>query len=404
MFMKIAGIVAEYNPFHNGHADHITRTRDRFQGAGATHVVAVMSGAFVQRGEPALFPKPERVKAALLSGVDLVLELPVPWALSSAEGFAFGGVSVLNALGCVDVLSFGSECGDIDALNTAAEQMQDTQYLRLVRYRMEQGVSAPEAQQYALQQVGGTRSAKLLETPNNVLGLEYLKALRRLDSSITPFTVKRVGAGHDEPYPLDGTASASFIRRLARENRFANATPFIPREEVALLSDSLVAGRAPADAARMERALLLKLRSMSAEQLAGIAGVSEGLENRLLSAAAEVGTLSALLETVKTKRYPLTRLQRLVWSAALGIPRGITEQEPPYLRVLGMNERGREILNAARTTAQKPFLSRATQADSFSGFAHDVWTLECRAAEWYSLTVPTPLPRGSEYTDGIIKV
>lgn len=402
--MKVAGIVAEYNPFHNGHADHITRTRDRFQGAGATHVVAVMSGAFVQRGEPALFPKPERVRAALLSGVDLVLELPVPWALSSAEGFAFGAVSLLNALGCVDILSFGSECGDIESLQNAAEHMIDPRFLQLVRYRMEQGVSAAEAQQKALAELGGTRAARLLDTPNNLLGLEYLKALHRLGSPITPFTVRRTGAGHDEPYPLDGTASASFLRRLARENRFGNAAPFVPREEFALLTDSLAAGRAPADATRMERALLLKLRSMTPERLAGIAGVSEGLENRLLAAAAEAGTLSALLEKVKTRRYPLTRLQRLLWAAALGIPTGMTEAEPPYLRVLGMNERGRELLAAARDTATQPFLSRATQADSFTGFARDVWALECRAADWYGLTLPIPLPRGTEYTDGIIKV
>lgn len=402
--MKIAGIVAEYNPFHNGHADHILRTRDLRGDAGATHVVAVMSGNFVQRGEPAMFPKPERVRAALLGGGDLVLELPAPWALSSAERFALGGVSLLNALGCVDVLSFGSECGDLDALREAAETMSAPSYIQQVKYRMEMGGSAAEAQQQVLAELGGSRAARLLDTPNNVLGVEYLKALRRLGSPITPFTVPRTGAAHDADIPVGGTASASFLRRLARENRWNNAAPYLPPEEFEYLTAALAAGRAPADPARMERALLLRLRAASAAQIAGIAGASEGLENRLLTAAASAESLQTLLTAVKTKRYPLTRLQRLVWSAAIGISADMAAEEPPYLRVLGLNERGAEILAAARHSATRPLLSRATQADALDGFARKVWQVECRAGEWFALMTPTPLPRGGEYTDGVVRI
>lgn len=402
--MKIAGIVAEYNPFHNGHADHIRRTRDPQNGVGATHIVAVMSGHFVQRGEPALFPKPERVRAALLGGVDLVLELPVPWALSSAERFAMGSVSLLHALGCVDVLSFGSECGDEDALNAAADIMLTPLYVQKVKYHMDMGDSAPEAQQKALAELGGSRMARLLDTPNNVLGLEYLKALRRLDAPITPFTVTRTGAAHDADVPVGHMASAGFLRRLARENRWNNAAPYLPAEVFEHLTAALATGRAPADAAQMERALLLRLRTTGAAQLADIAGVSEGLENRLLTAAASAGSLQELLSAVKTKRYPLTRLQRLVWAAALGIPATMAAEQPPYLRVLGMNERGAEILRAARQSATRPLLSRASQADAFEGFTRDVWRTECRAGAWYALMTPTPLARGTDYTDGMIRV
>lgn len=401
--MKIAGIVAEYNPFHNGHADHITMTRDP-RTADATHVVAVMSGNFVQRGEPALFPKTDRVRAALAGGVDLVLELPLPWVLTSAEGFAMGGVSLLHALGCVDVLSFGSECGDIEALNAAVEATEDPRYLSIVRGRMEYGGTAAEAYQFAMQEVGGTRAARLLATPNNVLGLEYMKALRRLHSPITPFTVERQGAAHDDEYPVGHSASASFLRRMAKENRWNNAATFMPRDSFVQCSKAMTEGRAPADAARIERAMLLKLRAMSAERMATLAGVSEGLENRLYTAVSTANSLEQLLDMLKTKRYTLTRLQRLLWAAMLDIPADFATRTPPYLRVLGMNERGREILNVAKNTATLPLITRGTQADALDGFARDVWRIECRAADWYGFTLPSPMPRGTEYTDGIIKV
>ena len=401
--MKIAGIIAEYNPFHNGHADHIAFTRDR-AGAGATHVVAVMSGNFVQRGEPAAFPRADRVKAALAGGADLILELPVPWALSSAEGFAFGGVSLLHALGCVDTLSFGSECGDIDRLKKAAALLESPRALTLIRYHMEQGRPAAEAHQKALAELGGSGTAALLDNPNNILGIEYIKALHRLDSPIEPFTVRRVGAGHDEEYPLGGTASASFLRRLAREGRWQNAAPFMPREGFATLSETLKDGCAPALDDRMERAILLKLRRMSAEHLRGIAGVSEGLENRLLAAANEAVSLEDLLQKAKTRRYPLSRLKRLIWCAMLGIPAEWATKAPPYLRVLGMTERGQEILAAARDTAALPLISRGAQGDKLEGFAHEIWDTTLLAAEWYDLTLPTPKPHGGEYTDGVIKL
>ncbi len=401
--MKIAGIVAEYNPFHNGHADHITMTRDP-RLADATHVVAVMSGNFVQRGEPALFHKTDRVQAALAGGVDLVLELPLPWVLTSAEGFAFGGISLLHALGCVDILSFGSECGDLEALEQAAAVMEDERYLSIVRGRMEYGGTAAEAYQFAMQEVGGTRAARLLATPNNVLGLEYLKALHRLQSPILPFTVERQGAAHDDEYPVGHSASAGFLRRMAKENRWNNAAAFMPRESFIRCNQAMAEGRAPADVTRIERAMLLKLRTMSAARMATLAGISEGLENRLYNAVSTADSLAGLLDALKTKRYTLTRLQRLLWAAMLDIPADFATHTPPYLRVLGMNDRGREILAKAKITASLPLLTRASQAKLLEGFARDVWKIECRAADWYGFTLPTPLERGTEYTDGIIRV
>lgn len=401
--MKIAGIIAEYNPFHNGHATHILRTRDP-SGGRATHVVAVMSGSFVQRGEPALYPKTDRVRAALAGGVDLVVELPVPWVLTSAEGFAFGGVALLEALGCVEQISFGSECGDVDALQRVAACMNTDDYWEQVKQCMACGDTAAAAQQTALAFRTDTKTAALLEQPNNTLAVEYLRALQRLHSPISPFTVPRTGAGHNDELPTGTTASASFLRRLVREGRWNNTAPYMPQPAFETLANALNAGHAPSDPALLERAVLLKLRQLSPQKLHTVAGFSEGLENRLLRVAEKACALTELSELTKTKRYPLTRIQRAVWAAMLDIPAGLCKEIPPYIRVLGMNERGREILSVARKKATLPLFVNTEQANAFTDKAAAVWRLECRATEWFNLSLPHPRPHGTDFTDGMVRM
>ena len=400
--MKIAGIVAEYNPFHNGHAHHIERTRSLSAGCEATHVVAVMSGNFVQRGEPALLPKAERVRAALAGGVDLVVELPLPWALSSAEGFAFGAVSLLDALGCVDTLSFGSECGDLSALAKVTEALEAPRFSDLLHYHLDMGIAFPEARQRAVAEVAGKRTAELLSSPNNLLGIEYLKALRRLESSIIPFTIERFGAEHDARAPLGDVASASYIRTLVREGRLLNAAPYLPASVFAILSKASEAGRCPTEEALIERAVLARLRTLPKEALGNLPGLSEGLENRLYAAIRQAGTLNELAAQVKTRRYPMTRVKRLLWSAFLGIPAGYESRTPPYIRVLGVGTRGAEVLSAARG-AGLPLLSRSSQLDRLEGEARAVWELESRAADLYALALPQPYACGAEYTTGLVR-
>lgn len=409
--MKVAGIVAEYNPFHNGHAYHVERTREMDPHQPVTHVVAVMSGHFVQRGEPALATKFARAAAALACGVDLVLELPVPWVLSSAEGFAFGAVAILNALGCVDVLSFGSESGDVAALQKAVDIMTTPAFIQRMKYYMEQGISFAEAQQKAMAQIAGDNMAALLSSPNNVLGIEYIKALRKLNSSIQPVTVHRTGAQHDAAYPIGNTASASYIRTLAREGHWSNAGPFMPPAVFARISEEMAQGRAAIDPTVMDRAILAKLRSMSAEDFKGLAGISEGLENRVAEASKTAKSVAEWETKVKTKRYPLTRIRRMMWSAVLGIPADMVYTSvgnpapPPYIRVLATNARGEEILAAAKKAgATLPVVSKAAHIRALDDRANMVWQLECRASDWYGLAVPSPIPAGMEYTAGIIRV
>ena len=406
--MKVAGIVAEYNPFHNGHAHQIERTRAADNGCGATHVVAVMSGHFVQRGEPALLPKADRVKAALRGGVDLVLELPVPWCLSSAEGFAFGAVSLLDALGCVDVLSFGSECGDLQALEQAVDVLASPRFADLLAYHLEGGLPFPEARQKAAAELRGGVAA-LFESPNNTLGIEYIKALRRLTSGIVPFTVRRFGAGHDARLPAGDMASATFLRSLIEADRLLNATAYMPAPCAAVLAEAAQEGRCPAAVSRLERALLARLRTMSPAEFASLPALSEGLENRLASAARQAGSYQELLDAVKTRRYPLTRIRRLVWSAFLGLSASLAWdaaagrwKKPPYLRVLGANDRGLEILRAVKNPAL-PLLARPTHIDRLDADARAVLDAECRAADLYALALPQPPPCGGEFTAGLIR-
>lgn len=401
--MRIAGIVAEYNPFHNGHAYHIERTRAE-DGGGATHVVAVMSGSFVQRGEPALFSKTDRVRMALAGGVDLVLELPLPWVLSSAEGFARGAVSLLDALRCVDLLSFGSEEGELAPLQKAVDRMEDSRFNALLRYRMEGGIPYSKARQMVLSELAGERTAALLDHPNNTLGIEYLRALRALNGTMTPFTVRRRGAEHDAMRPLDNTASATFLRVLLSSGRLMDALPYMPSSCGKVCEEAFSAGRAPASPERLERAILSTLRRMTPEEFSALPTMSEGLENRTYTAVRQAGSLEELWELLKTKRYPMTRLRRAVYAAFLGIRAEDAADLPPYIRPLGATERGLEILGAAKAAGcTLPILSRASRAKTLDARGTRIWELECAAADQYALSMPTPLPCGAEYTSGMQK-
>ncbi len=399
--MRVAGIIAEYNPFHNGHAIHIDKTREPNGGCEATHVVAVMSGSFVQRGEPAILTKFDRAKAALAGGVDLVVELPVPWCLSSAEGFAFGAISLLTSLGCVDVLSFGSEAGRIEPLQKAVAVMETPRFSSLLKYQLGLGISFAEAQQKALAEIAGTTAASVLETPNNTLGIEYLKALQACSSSMELFTVQRQGSSHDSMTPIGNTASASYLRTLLSSDRLLNTLPYMPAGCAAVVSAAADEGRMPTSASALDRAVLSQLRRLSLDDLKTLPMMSEGLENRIYAAIRKASSLTELEESIKTKRYPLTRIRRLIWSAFLGITNELTEKTPPYIRVLAANERGKEILSAAKPTV--PLLYRASQVAKLDENCQRLWELETRATDLHALACPTPRPCGTDHTTGLIR-
>lgn len=388
--MTIAGVIAEYDPFHRGHAAHLAATR----AAGATHIAVVMSGNFTQRGEPAMLSKEHRTAMALAGGADLVLELPLPWAMAPAEVFADGAVAVLHGLGCVDRLSFGSECGDAAALQALAAVTDTADYRMALRQALRSGRSYAAARQAAAAALCGEEAAALLSAPNNTLGLEYIRAAARQGANFSFFTVPRRGVPHDAEEAADGIASAGMLRRLVRSGRVNEAAEWMPAPAAELLQQAVGAGDAPADPARLDTALLARLRMMDAKELAGLPYISEGLDNRLRRAIRSAGSTRELLAELATRRYPPARLRRILWAAMLGIPADVPSRLPPYIRVLGMNARGREVLAAARPSL--PMLSRTAQIKTLNGEGKDVFSLECRAADLYGLMLPIPRPCGAE--------
>ena len=377
--METAGIVAEYNPFHRGHAWHIAETRRRL--GGDAPVVCVMSGHWVQRGECALADKWLRAALALDRGADLVVELPTPWAMASAESFARGAVSLLAATGVVDVLSFGSETGELAPLEEAAAALDAPDYPERLRAALGRGLSFPAARQEAA-------GAACLSAPNNNLGVEYLRSLRALGSTIRPLTVPRQGAGHDGP-AAGGFASASELRRLLRAGRGEEAAPYL----TAPWSEEL------ADMQHIERAVLARLRTMGEGDWAALpdGGGAEGLPSRLAKAAREAVSLEDFYTRAKTRRYPHARLRRLALAAFLDLRAAERPAAPPYVRVLGLGGRGRVLLRRMKDTCPLPVIVKPAQARELDGPARTLFESEARYTDLYGLCFPAPRPCGAEW-------
>lgn len=377
--METAGIVAEYNPFHRGHAWHIAETRRRL--GGDAPVVCVMSGHWVQRGECALADKWLRAALALDRGADLVVELPTPWAMASAESFARGAVSLLAATGVVDVLSFGSETGELAPLEEAAAALDAPDYPERLRAALGRGLSFPAARQEAA-------GAACLSAPNNNLGVEYLRSIRALGSTIRPLTVPRQGVGHDGP-AAGGFASASELRRLLRAGRGEEAAPYL----TAPWSGEL------ADMQHIERAVLARLRTMGEGDWAALpdGGGAEGLPSRLAKAAREAVSLEDFYTRAKTRRYTHARLRRLALAAFLGLRAAERPAAPPYVRVLGLGGRGRALLRKMKDTCPLPVIVKPAQARELDGPARTLFESEARYTDLYGLCFPAPRPCGAEW-------
>ncbi len=389
--MKICGIVAEYNPFHNGHAHLIKEAKQN----GATHIVAVMSGNFVQRGDVAVCSKWARTKMALESGVDLVLELPVTFASATAQRFALGAVGTLDALGCVDMLCFGSECASTQRITQLAKAVEDDEVCERIRTKLSSGLTFAAARQSALTELG--YDGELLSNPNDTLAVEYVKALLDLQSEITPVAVKRIGVGHDEG-ANGNIASASYIRKLIMQNE--DVSGYVPEATAEIIKQQIKQSACPADLGRLDRALLMTLRKMSVQQMSLLPDISEGLENRLYKASREATSVDKLIEAVKTKRYTHARLRRILMFALLGIDKTVYSMKPSYIRVLGMTESGRQIL--AESKPILPVITRAKDALSLEGDAKALFDAECVADDVYALCTDEVTPCGATVSSKLI--
>ncbi len=352
--MHICGIVCEYNPFHSGHAYHIAQARRR----GADAIVCVMSGNFVQRGEAALVDQYARAEMALRGGADLVLALPSPWAVASAERFASGAISLLCALGVVDQLAFGCEADSLHTLLRAAEIFSDPAFYPAVKQRMKTGESFAAARDFVLFE-RAPDCAEALRAPNNILAVEYLRAL---PASVKPIAIPRAGAAHDAPAAAGGFRSASSLRNAICSGQMAQMRAYLPAASFQILQREIDAGRAPITLAGHDRMLLSQLRRLSRAQLRDIPDVEEGLDARLFHAIAESATLDEILTRAKTKRYAHARLRRILLCAFLDITRDEQRGGPRYAQVLALNETGRTVLALARKKSRVPIITKPASA------------------------------------------
>lgn len=379
--MRTAGIVCEYNPFHRGHLFQIQRTRELL--GEDTAVVCVLSGDFVQRGEAAVFDKFSRAEAALCCGADLAAELPLPWCLSSAEGFARGAVGLLASLG-VSHLSFGSETGELAPLERLAELFADPAFIGRVKKRLEQepSLSFAAAREREAAFILGD-DARLLEQPNNILAVEYLKAIRTLELPVRPLAIRREGSAHDRTALPGELLSASEIRQKLRAGE--SVTGDIPAAALRVFERERKAGRAVLDPRPLETAMLSRLRMLREEDCAALPDASDGLGMRLARAIREESGLDAIHLAARSKRHALARVRRVTLCACLGVREGMDRGLPPYARVLAANARGREILRGAGESAAIPMLTKPAAVRSLGPRAEEIFTLGADAHDFWAL-------------------
>ena len=357
------GIICEYNPLHIGHKKQIDRIRETF--GPETAIVCAMSGNFVQRGAPAIIDKSYRAKAAVISGADLVVELPVTISLSSAEGFAAGGVKILSKL--CDCLCFGAETADPDVLMDTARMLLHPEFPPLLRQKLETGKSFPAARQAALEQLG--MDGELLSQPNNILGVEYCKAILTQSSSMRVFPIHREGSYHAEIADSENP-SATSVRNLML--MAYNWRGCVPKQVRAVFENAPLHSTAAG-----ERAILAKLRTMTDGEFEALPYGNEGLWRKFMHACRQESSLEAIIAATKSKRYTRTRIDRMVMCAFLGITKESLEAEVPYTRVLAFNDRGRDLLKQAKK--EHSFINTGEKAE------HPFFRLEQRCGSLYGL-------------------
>ena len=408
---NILGIVCEYNPFHNGHLYHLNESKKI---TSSDYSVAIISGNFTQRGEPSIVNKWLKTEMALKSGVDLVIELPVVYSISSAENFAHGAIKILDSLNIVDYLSFGSECGDISVLDDIVDVLiaEPKAYTTLLSHELSKGISFPKARENALMMYLGNirRFANILSAPNNILGIEYLKALKKQNSMIRPIALKRKEANHNDNLfsPSSAFSSASAIRNICNSNDITQLQRVMPESSYDILEECLKKGNIVKSLSAFDKEILYMLRKMSTEEIAKLPDVSEGLEYSLKKAATSCNSVVELLTLVDSKRYTKTRIQRILLYAILGITKKdiqLSQTISPYIRILGFNEKGKEMISEITrrnpklnlVTSVKKFLDETSNKTLKYFMAKDIW-----ATNVYTLGFEYDSKANLDYTQKLV--
>ena len=402
--MNVVGIIAEYNPFHKGHQFHIEQAKAK---TGADAVVVVMSGNFVQRGAPAIMPKHLRTKVALQCGASLVLELPTCYATGTAEQFAYGAVSMLHKLGVVDTICFGSECGDINTLQELADVFvqEPDSYRKALQENLRMGLSFPAARVAALEETYPDKDfAGILSKPNNILGIEYLKALKRLNSSITPVTITRQGSEYHAETLQELFSSATAIRQAISQNLLESVLEQIPDSSISHFQENY---EKCFPVFPNDFSLILKYRLLNETKLSiqSYADVSEELANRIYNCINQFETFEQFCELLKTKELTYSRISRALLHILLEI-RKSDMKEIRYARILGFRESDLWLLSEIKKNSSIPLISKLTSQKELSEEACEMLHADIRIANLYLslITDKFKTPFINEYEHPIVRI
>ena len=377
---NVLGIISEYNPFHNGHLHHLIESKKL---TNSDYSIVVMSGNFTQRGEVSIIDKWSRAQMAIESGVDLVIELPTIYAISSAENFASGAIKILDSLEIVNFVSFGSECNNISTLQEVTDVLtnEPPEYKTLLTHELSSGVSFPKAREIACTKYLQKNSPEnislynnILSSPNNILGIEYLKALKKLNSKITPHIINRIESDHNSLDIKNNIVSSSAIRNIISKNQNLEILKnLMPENSYNILMENFKSGHIVPDISGFEKEIIYSLRQMSTQDISKLADVKEGLEYKIKDAANSCNNLDTFFDIVKSKRFTHTRLQRILLYSLLNITKEdmlLSKKITPYIHVLGLNSNGRNLLSQISKT--NPELRIITSVKKFENTCTDL--------------------------------
>ena len=407
---KVLGIIAEYNPFHNGHLLHLTKSKEE---TGAKYSICIMSGNFVQRGNTSIVNKWVKTEMALKSGIDLVLELPTVYSISSAENFAEGAIKLLNSLKIVDTISFGSENSDIDILNRISGILYEEpkQYVEFLNEELKKGLSFPKARENAiLLYLNDKKYSNILNQPNNTLAIEYLKALKKYKSHIMPISIKREKAFYNSNCIVDEYASATAIRNMIVNNQFNDIRKVMPRLAYDLLMQEIENNQYVIDISKFEKEILYSIRRLSTADLKKFLEVNEGLENSIKNAANSCNTLAELINIIKSKRYTQTRIQRILLYILLNITKKdmyISRKTVPYARILGYSQKGKELISEIYNA--NPKITLITSVKNFFDSSNNktykhMLSKDILATNIYTLSYKNDSVANLDYTKRIVTI
>ena len=408
---RVLGIIAEYNPFHNGHLYHI---KESIEQCGANYVICIISGNFVQRGNTSIIDKWTKTKMALCNGADLVIELPTVYSTSSAENFAEGAIKILDSLGIVDTISFGMEAKDIATLNNIANVLyqEPKEYVTMLNHELSKGISFPKARENALMMYLNDikRYANVLTGANNILAIEYLKTLKKLKSQLMPIGVQRQKVLYHDEMIVDDFASATAIRKMIATRQFDDIRKVIPRTSYILLAQELKKGHYVLDLSNFQKEILYILRKMTVQEIKELPDVTEGLENAIKNAADSCNNIIDLVNMIKSKRYTQTRIQRILVYALLGINKKMMEASKktvPYTRILGYTEKGKRLIS--EIMQRNPKLNLVTSVKKFldenkSKTLKDMLQTDIYATNVYTLGYERDSWANLDYTNKIITI